>query len=294
MHPQLESIGRPAKVDGVEQWVPGSPGDHWQFRVKPGVDDLKFDDLRYAGAALSSYLTFRELKDEGVIPQDVRFQVCLPFSWSGTLMFFMETPSDLEKVVPAFERALIRELQKIALAIPPEELSIQWDVCMEVLDIEGVFPFSPAGDKFERFLDACRTLAPHVPERALMGYHLCYADLNHKHIKEPDDLGTSVRMANAAVAASGRRVDYFHMAVPRDRDDDAYFAPLDDLDVGDALVYLGLVHLTDGKEGTMKRIALAEQHLARFGLATECGFGRRSPEQVAQLLDLHAEIAVGL
>lgn len=290
MHPQLESVNRPQAIDGVEQWMPSKPSDHWQFRVKPGVKDLRFDNLGYAGLALGSYLIFRQLKDEGVIASDVRFQVCLPFNWSGTLMFFMQNPDDLAQVVPAYEQAMIGELQKIMLAIPAEDLAIQWDVCMEILDIDGAFPFSPPGDKMERFLDGCRTFAPHVPEGVLMGYHLCYADLGHKHIQEPVDLGTSVAMANGSIAASGRRVDFFHMAVPRERKDDAYFEPLKDLDVGDANVYLGLIHLTDGVEGTRERIDTAKRFLPEFGIATECGFGRRPPEQVGELLNLHAEL----
>jgi hypothetical protein len=291
MHPQLESVNRPAPIGGVEQWIPTSPTDHWQFKIKPGVTDLRFDDLRYAGAALSSYLTFKQLKHEGVIPEHVRFQVCLPLTWSGTMMFFMAHPEDLEQVVPAFERALIREIEKIALAIPAEELAIQWDVCIEILDVDGAFPFSPPGDKLERFLECCRHLAHHVPEGALMGYHLCYADLNHRHIQEPKDLETSVRMANGAVEASRRRVDFFHFAVPRDRSDDGYFKPLEGLDVGDARVYLGLVHMTDGAEGTRRRIETAKRYLPDFGIATECGFGRRPAEQVRPLLELHVEVA---
>jgi methionine synthase II (cobalamin-independent) len=291
MHPQLDSVQRPATVDGEEQWIPASPGDHWQFRVKPGVTDLRFEDLRYAGAALSSYLTFRELKDSGRIPQHVRFQVCLPFPWSATLMFFMTTPADLEQVVPAYERALIREIRKLTLAIPDDELSIQFDVCMELLDLEGVFPFAPQGNALERFTGWCRRIAAEVPENVRLGYHFCYADLGHRHIKEPEDLTVSVTMANAAVASAGRRVDYVHMAVPRDRHDDAYFQPLAALDAPGTTIYLGLVHFTDGAEGTRRRIRTARAHLPHFGIATECGFGRRPPEQVGELLRLHATLA---
>jgi len=55
MHPALESISRPRPVDGQEQWIPQDLHDHWQFKVKDGVSELRFEDLRYAGTAIGSY-----------------------------------------------------------------------------------------------------------------------------------------------------------------------------------------------------------------------------------------------
>jgi hypothetical protein len=82
------------------------------------------------------------------------------------------------------------------------------------------------------------------------------------------------------------------MAVPRSRSDDAYFEPLKDLKLRrETELYLGLVHLTDGVEGTRNRIATAEKYAADFGIATECGFGRRPPETIPDLLAVHREIS---
>ena len=57
-----------------------------------------------------------------------------------------------------------------------------------------------------------------------------------------------------------------------------------------AALYLGVVHLADGAEGARSRIALAGEVVPRFGLATDCGWGRRPAETVQNLLDLHARI----
>jgi hypothetical protein len=38
-----------------------------------------------------------------------------------------------------------RELQRLTTEIPPAELAIQWDVCYEVLDIEGVLAWTADG-----------------------------------------------------------------------------------------------------------------------------------------------------
>jgi hypothetical protein len=49
--------------------------------------------------------------------------------------------------------------------------------------------------------------------------------------------------------------------------------------------------LTDGLDGARRRLAAAREVVTDFGVATECGFGRRPPETVLALLDLHRDVA---
>lgn len=113
-----------------------------------------------------------------------------------------------------------------------------------------------------------------------------------KHVIEPKDLGTCVALANGIAAKAARRVDWIHLPVPRARDDDAYFAPLRGLRLApETELYVGCIHYTDGAEGTQRRASAARAHVASFGLATECGFGRRDPATILPLLDLHAAVA---
>jgi len=82
------------------------------------------------------------------------------------------------------------------------------------------------------------------------------------------------------------------MPVPRDRSDDAYFTPLKALRLkSQTELCLGLVHYTDGVAGTRQRLAAAEKVVIDFSIATECGFGRRRPDTIADLLRIHAEVA---
>ena len=275
-HPDIETLRRPAPINGVEQWIPAGLDDLWSFNIRDGVSNLRFDDLRYASVARNSYATFKRLRDAGEIAKDVRFQVCLPFPESGFSWFF-HNPSQLKRILPAYTDGMEREVAKIINAIPAKDLCIQWDVCWELLDAEGIFPWAirDADPPLERYSAMVARMSRQIPEQALVGYHLCYADLGHHHMKEPENLSLCVQMANIAVAKSGRRVDFIHMPVPRNRDDDAYFEPLRDLHAGDAKVFLGLLHYTDGIEGARRRIAMAQRHLQTFGIATECGFGRR-------------------
>ena len=74
--------------------------------------------------------------------------------------------------------------------------------------------------------------------------------------------------------------------------DEAYYKPLERLDVGDAHTYLGLIHLQDGVDGALKRMAIAGKYLSDFGISTQCGWGRRPlTQKIEDLLQLHADIA---
>lgn len=297
-HPALETIQRPRPIDSKESWFPRDYGDEsWLFKVKPGVETVHFDHLGYANETQKSYQDFRALRAAGVIPPGVKFQVSLPLTESATRAFLTNT-HDFEIMWSAYEEAMGREIAHMVTAIPADDLTIQWDICVEVLAIELQDQFGgswqPAGDPFERYTRALTTLAQYVPEQTLMGCHLCYGDLGHRHLVEPADLSLLVRMANAARKAVVRQIDFYHMPVPRNRDDTAYSAPLKDLDIGEAKLYLGLVHHTDGVEGALRRLHTARQYISGLGIATECGFGRRPPETIPELLRIHREVAAAL
>jgi hypothetical protein len=86
-----------------------------------------------------------------------------------------------------------------------------------------------------------------------------------------------VRMANYAVAESGRAVDWLHLAGPRylRSEDERFFAPLSELNPGPARVFLGIVLPLDGVPGLRRRHATASKYLDDFGVAMYCGFGRQ-------------------
>jgi len=105
-----------------------------------------------------------------------------------------------------------------------------------------------------------------------------------------------VDVANALATGLRRQLTWIHFPVPVDRFDAEYYAPLRDLRVApETEVYAGLVHDTDGAMGTNRRIDVAHAALGReFGIATECGLGRRDPRTVPALLELHAQLAAPL
>ena len=162
---------------------------------------------------------------------------------------------------------------------------------MEIVGYDGGYPLYYA-DRLEGGTSRICRHVDFVPEEIEVGIHLCYGDPGHKHIIEPKSLRSSVEFANAIVSRSKRGVTWVHMPVPRDKMDVAYYEPLRDIRPDrSAEIYLGLVHQSGGLAATLRKIDLAERFAADFGIATECGFGRRPPDSIPDLLDLHRKAA---
>ena len=269
-----------------------------RYRLKPGVTaaDVRFGNLLWGDVAVRSYARFKALRDAGEIPAGTRFQVDLVPAHSVIWLFVVE--SEQSALDPVFNAAVEREVAKIAAAIPHEDLAIQFDVASAVfarLERGAASPYGRDKDEMQaRFAGILTRLAMSVPADVDLLFHFCYGDSGHRHVIDPTDMGDMVEMANRLSAAITRPIQLIHMPVPRDRDDDAYFAPLAGLALHpETRLCLGLVHYTDGLEGTRRRMATADRHARGYAIGTECGFGRRPPETIAALLRIHAEAAQG-
>jgi hypothetical protein len=122
-----------------------------------------------------------------------------------------------------------------------------------------------------------------VPEGVVLGYHFCFGTWGGWPKSVAPDIGICVRLANEAVARAGRRVDYVHMPVMPDADD-AFFVPLQDLDIGDTKTYMGIV-LHDGLEAFERRARALRRYLPEFGIASYCGWGREDPADLPGILE---------
>ena len=250
----------------------------------------RFGPLGYADAALQSYAVFRALQREGVIPEAIRFQVSLPTPLAPVVVFVTE--ADRPVVEAPYAAQLFEELHGILAQIPHERLAIQWDLAVEVGLLENVWP-APFPDLQAGMVQRLSRLADAVPREVSLGYHLCYGDFGHKHFVAPLDAGALVRLANL-VASFARPPDFLHLPVPLSWVAPSAYAPLSELALPAGLdLFLGLVHLTDGVDGGRRRISLASAQVPAFGIATECGWGRRPPQTIPALLDLHASLLEG-
>ncbi|HEY7207331.1 MAG TPA: hypothetical protein VH416_03745 [Gaiellaceae bacterium] len=286
-NPALELVEATASPTGIPRHAYETP----VFTVREGAD-VRWDAWPRIDDAIESYGTLRALRDEGVIPAEVRFQIGLPFPSSALNAFKLDFVSDYAAAEPAFEDLVRRELERLTGEIPPGDLAIQWDVCYEVLDLEGVIAWMGGGDAaWERFVGPVGRLTRLIPEDVLVGYHFCYGTFPEWPMYEARDMSLIVRMANHAVASSGRPVDWVHLAGPRylRSEDESFFRPLGDLELPDTRVYLGIVLPVDGVPGVERRVETASKHLADFGVAMYCGFGRQPGDDGRETMRQHRE-----
>lgn len=285
--PNFEPVGH--------DWAPGKPMPKDRpplYRLRDNVDrsGLAIPTFGYGAFAAQSYEVFKAAQRSGKLPAGARFQVGLP-----TPLGFYSAIVALESqpdVAEAFAQRMTRELEDVLAVVPHDELAIQWECPLEIYIWEGIWPAIVA-DPQQWVREELVRLGRLVPEPVQLGYHLCYGDYEGKHGVDPVDTANMVTIANAIVGGVERPVDWFHMPVPKDRDDDAYFAPLTDLKLSrESELYLGLVHYGD-EDGTRRRMATAKRYWPGFGISAVCGLGRRDPATVPEFLHLHHRCAQG-
>jgi hypothetical protein len=285
-HPQLEPVI--AEGDWRNRFAPAGERHELQFRPRPGSGAVRFAALGYAEAALASWREFRALKSQGVIPAACRFMVALPSPYN--VLSWGVVPEARAGVEPAYEEALLAETAEICATIPHAELSLQWDCAHDMQAFDGARRawFEPAR---EGIIARLSRLGDRIPPSVELGYHFCYGSFGGRHFVEPQSMAAMVALANGLFAAIGRSIEWIHMPVPIERSDEDYFRSLGTLRCPAAtMIYLGLIHARDGAAGAQARIAAAERHIAVFGIATECGFGRMPAEELPAIFDAHEQV----
>ena len=206
-HPELDIVRRPRPENGVERPNPRDASDSWQFKVKDGIDHVRFGDpgwrLGYARDAINSYFVFKTMRDQGKLPAHLRFQVSLGSVNSTLPARIFPDVNDLNKIHPGFEAALGAEVAKIVEKIPNQDLAIQWDCATEVQDAYGAIPGFSADTAIERSVAPIRRLSPKIPETVALGYHLCFGTLGGWPRFQPNDLSGAVKLAARSVVGTG-------------------------------------------------------------------------------------------
>jgi hypothetical protein len=297
-HPDIETVKFPARVDGVENWKPKNMQDMWSFKVKDGVKEVRFGDpgrrLGYARDAIESYFVFRTLREKGVFPADMRFQVCLPMSFSTYSGMFREYPEGYSALADGFDDAMIAEIARIAEKIPPRDLMFQFDSTTESVALTV-----PPGGAMRHGMKAPQNvdmasiakrsigrLSAAVPRDALMGYHLCIGSLTDWPMTRPADLGTTVACMNTMLELSKRPVDFIHFPV-LDKAGEEFYAPLKNLILGRTKFYVGVIHNMADTDDYLRRLDLVRRYIKEFGIGSPCGYGRLNPERLPSILADH-------
>lgn len=274
----------------------GAPSNLTTPRAGVKPEAVRFGDFRYLADAISSYAELRAAKEAGTLSEDTRLLVSIPTPLN-TLSSFVVFDQRLA-LLGAYEAATRESVEAIQAAIPHDELAIQFDLPTEVATIERWFenPFPNA----EAIYASVARLAAWVADDVELTFHLCYGDSKFgaspfmgeppdpdnnpggRHIW-PRDATTIVAVANGLSRHIERHIDAIQAATVRTWTKPAHWAPLADLALEpETEFFLGVVHTEDGVEGARARIELASRFLPSFGVSTECGLGRHSPEQLEQ------------
>lgn len=129
-----------------------------------------------------------------------------------------------------------------------------------------------------------------MPETVEVGAHLCYRDIAETRFVEPKDAEILTRFANLVAEQTQRPLAWLHLPVPIERDDAAFFAPLEQWSINASTeAYLGLVRRQDW------RVALSGSGSPRIG---KCDSGdreaRRTTFVVDSLMDRAAALAINM
>jgi len=279
------------------------PGDYEQLprlQLADGVDpaDMSWPDIGYADAYLQSYATFGALREEGVIPAGVRFQVEYPTPLASIGGYIV--PEQQQALLGSYEQAMFADLDRLLATVPHEELAVQWDVAVEFGILEDAF--GPGGSQaFDAIVAGLARCVDQVPADVPAGLHLCYGDYGHQHFKQPESLALQVAVLNAVTAAAGRALSFVSFTVPQYQQAESYFAPLAELTAGPGTeLNFALVpyHPAEQAPGTTQaQVQLIDAALAAspagsrpWGISTECGMGRADRDEIPGLLDLHHQI----
>ena len=271
-----------------------------RLRLADGADpaDASWPDLGYADVYPGSYATFAALRDQGVIPAGVRFQIEYPTPLASIDRFIV--PEQQQALLDSYTRALLADLDRLLSLVPHGDVAVQWDVAVEFDVLEQAT--APGGAlEFDGIVTALARCIDQVPADVPAGLHLCYGDAGHQHFKQPESLAMQVRVLNAVTEAAGRPVSFVSFTVPQYQREASYFAPLADLTTGPGTeLNFALVpyHPAEQAHGTTQaQVRLIDAALAAspgggrdWGVCTECGMARAERSDIPALLDLHRQI----
>jgi hypothetical protein len=258
------------------------------LRLKPDTDpDTVEFETGYDNAATASYRVFRELRDAHVVPAHMRLQIALPTPMATGLMYV--SPAGRDRYLRAYERSLLKAVRNILSVIPHDDLSIQFDVCQEVLLFENYFPAREPNYERPVFEQFAR-LGAAIPNNVELGFHLCYGSPGDQPLLVLKDAGVLADLMKGIGDFVRRPVEFIHIPIPTHATA-AFFAPLRNWRRPEGTsLYLGLLQFSD-EAGNRARIEAARRVVDDFGVAAECGFGRTDPSRVPMILAGHRAAA---
>ena len=298
------------RLDWVERIIEGL-GDHpdlvtakegdWsdyektpRFAVAPGhrFASLELDYTRNFQASWPEFLSFRSRHGE-----DRLFQVGIPSQLDLSLIAFGFKPVQGLRNLAPFRDATVREITRIH-AVAGEDVVFQLEIPIPLILLTRVpAPLRPvvAGRLAAELVKAVRR----SPTGTRFGIHLCYGDMNHKSMGDPEDSLPLVQLANAIIETwpHTQKLEFVHAPfargeVPPTLDPD-FYRPLAQLRLPPEVRFAaGFIHEERSMDELVQLRELIEDTLGRqVDVGASCGLGRRDQARAVANLDLSAAVA---
>ena len=283
-HPDIE------EVDGGFSSPLGPMGAH---RIKDGTTVVGLEGyLPYADSAISSYEIFRGFKERGELAEDVRFHVAVPTPLAAVAPFFGDT-EQWPAAKGAWQRAITGDIRRMVEAIPPTSsrssgttaprsarpsarraaTASSTSSCPGTRRSQPIRPSSST-----RRPSTWSRLPREFPTRCASATTSAWertpgSDRRHGGSR----LGGPHRQRSGRQHAAQGGLHASAAIADADRD---FFAPLADLEIGDARPFLGIGQ-RDGAEAIARRGQAAREFLPDFGISHYCGVraGRLGADQ---------------
>jgi len=242
--------------------------------------------LHHARASLEA---LDALKNAAVLPSGVRATLSLaaPFQITRFAKTGDRVPNDA-----AYAAWLMTEIERIVTDIPSSRTDLAIQIKLPFADLAEAAGTDTANDTLsDTLLDSVTNIIDAVSETIPVAVHMNCRDGAGFKI-QPEHFANMVALSNRLKGRCVRRIDLVHIPVPLVVSDESFFAPLRRLALRpESRLCLGLIHLSDGLDGAMRRVKLARAGFPEFAVAARSGFAAREPAVIADFLKLHADVA---
>ena len=183
---------------------------------------------------------------------------------------------------------MLHELDGIFDAIPHDQLAIQWDTNFEFAMLDEVMPvwFGDRGPASSSGWSAWAAASRRACSSATTSVT---ATRRTTAIALPRP--AAGRRGQCPSLSLSRSLDWLHLPVAGDRVDLRFFETLAQLALRPDAAVPRAAPPSDGELGARARIVAAQRFVHDFGVATDCGWARHRPQDVAPLIELHRAVS---
>lgn len=262
------------------------------FSVRPGGSFASLE-LDYTGYFHQSWPDFQEFRGS----TDRLLQVGVPSHVDLALIAFGFKPGPGLKNLAPFRDATVREITRIH-AVAGDDVVFQLEIPVPLI-LLGRMPAAVRPVVANRLAAELVKVVRRSPRGARFGIHLCYGDMNHRSMADPDDTGPLVQLANALVSTwpTEQPLEFVHAPFARGEEpptlDPSFYEPLRGLRLPSRTrLAAGVVHERRSRDelvGLRDRIESLVGRSVDVGAA--CGLGRRDRPRAEANLQLSFEVA---